>query len=153
MKITHINSPKAGITEHLRPDVARVLIASGLATEVPFPERGKPGWLEAMRERDLNRAPGPHDTPVANVFPPQWSVEKDFTAPIITYRSGCEVWHYRTPPEACPPAIKRQFEEATGAGSTNLTKSQLEQETYKQESASKHGQSRILTMLGVVPRE
>jgi hypothetical protein len=62
MKIKHINSPKAGLVEHIRNDVGQTLVAAGFAEEIRLPNQNDPGWLAARLEQSrLAGAPDPHD--------------------------------------------------------------------------------------------
>ena len=94
MKIKHINSPKSGTIEHVRPDVGRTLVAAGFAEAVPLPARGSKDWLAARNEQAaLTTKPDAHDTVIENVIGVRWEcISLPITGiPAILRRSGCEV--------------------------------------------------------------
>ncbi len=96
MKVTHKNSPKAGLTEHFQPPVAVALIAAGFADACPLPKRGTAGWHEARAEEERQRPPNPTDTNVVHVWPPIWETGTlpISGTPVILYRSGGEVTRF-----------------------------------------------------------
>src|SRR5580704_9175338 len=51
MKVKFLSGPKSGTTEHINNQTGAVLIAAGLAIEVPMAPRGSAQWLTDMKER------------------------------------------------------------------------------------------------------
>ena len=119
MKVIHRDSPKAGITEHLRPDVARVLIASGSAEEVTLPRYGSAGWLAARNEQASLAVPSPTDTP-AGVTGVEWGIQNLRSGKVnIIKRVGSDTYFFDGPPQDCPRSICQQFIDAAERSDVN----------------------------------
>ena len=110
MKVRHCISPKAGIEEDVKPDVGLTLIASRLAEEVRFPY-GSTGWVAARNElSNIPHLPHPMDVVPPCVQGVEWSVGKLLDGQVVvTRKTGCETWRFRTPPKECPDSIVKVF--------------------------------------------
>ncbi len=117
MKVTHKNSPKAGLTEHLPPLVAQTLIASGFAELCPMPERGSAGWLAARKEQAATvTAPGPHDTVPAAPDGIEWGVKTTASGKVMVLkRIDGQLFFLDGPPADAPAGTLAQWFDATAA--------------------------------------
>ena len=111
MKITHKNSPKAGLTEHLPPLVAQTLIASGFADASPMPERGSAAWLAARNEQAQTCTGTAADT-VAGVSGIEWGIHQSGKVVAVIKRVGSDTFFFDTPPADTPRSIVQQFLDA-----------------------------------------
>jgi len=102
MKITHKNSPKAGITEHLPPLVAQTLIAAGLADAVKYKS-----YVERLNDEQAAMTKTP---PVVSWGTLQ--VTPTASTPygvVVTKEVLGEKTIYDSPPKDCPPVIAARF--------------------------------------------
>jgi hypothetical protein len=108
MKIKHINSPKAGIVEHIRNDVGLTLVAAGLAEEVALPPRGSAGWLAARKEQSaLATTPDAADTVVPSGT--SWGLYQQLDKVVVVKTVNGESSFYETPPSDCPEDVRQRF--------------------------------------------
>jgi hypothetical protein len=108
MKIKHINSPKAGIVEHIRNDVGLTLVAAGLAEEVALPPRGSAGWLAARKEQSaLATIPDAADTVVPSGT--SWGLYQQLDKVVVVKIVNGNSFFYETPPSDCPADVRQRF--------------------------------------------
>ncbi|MGA8538967.1 MAG: hypothetical protein WB566_05675 [Terriglobales bacterium] len=114
MKIIHRNSPKAGQVEHVRPDVGRVLVASGFAEACKLPAYGTKEWADDRAAMDANRPLGAGEVNGGLALgQTAWGVKDNGTSPYskpsIVKRAGNETFFFDGPPADCPPIIVKEF--------------------------------------------
>jgi len=119
MQIRHINSPKAGLVEHLDNATAKTLIAAGFAEHVPYKD-----FRERLAAESTSQTAG---TVVSvSVVGTEWGFDgscSQFRQPVIIFKRGSETTYYDAPVKDTPASIVKQFYEAVG---TALTPEQIE---------------------------
>jgi hypothetical protein len=119
MQIRHLNSPKAGLVEHIDNATARTLIAAGFAEPVPYKD-----FRERLAAESTSQTAG---TIVSvGVSGTAWGFDgscSQFRQPVIIFKRGAETVYYDAPVKDTPAAIVKQFHEAVG---TALTPEQIE---------------------------
>jgi hypothetical protein len=119
MQIRHINSPKAGLVEHLDNATAKTLIAAGFAEHVPYKD-----FRERLAAESTSQTAG---TVVSvSVVGTEWGFDgscSQFRQPVIIFKRGAETTYYDAPVKDTPASIVKQFYEAIG---TALTPEQIE---------------------------
>jgi hypothetical protein len=119
MQIRHLNSPKAGLVEHIDNATARTLIAAGFAEHVPYKD---------FRERLAAESTSQTACTIVSVSVSgtEWGFDgscSQFRQPVIIFKRGAETTYYDAPVKDTPASVVRQFYEAVG---TALTDAQIE---------------------------
>jgi len=121
MQIRHINSPKAGLIEHIENVVGRTLVAAGLAEYVPYRN-----YQERLAAEGASQTVGSVQN--VNVVGIEWGfidAERSlFRIPVVVKRFGAESTWFSSPPSDCPASILKQFLDGQ---SRELTPEEIEQ--------------------------
>jgi len=119
MQIRHINSPKAGLVEHIDNATAKTLISAGFAEHVPYKD-----FRERLAAESTSQTAG---TVVSvSVSGTEWGFDSScsqFRQPVIIFKRGAETTYYDAPVKDTPASIVKQFHESVG---TALTDEQLD---------------------------
>ena len=115
MQIRHINSPKAGLVEHIDNSTAKTLIAAGFAEHIPYKD-----FRERLAAEATSQTAG---TVVSvGVAAVEWGFDgscTQFKQPVIIFKRGSETTYYDGPVKDTPCAIVKQFYEAVGTALTD----------------------------------
>jgi hypothetical protein len=146
MEIRYLTGPKAGQTDDAPySQEIQILINAGIIEVIPMPQRGEPGWLEAMRAREAHR-----EARRAATLPPdpnsvqgiQYSVhERQYGSVHVGHAyikrcSGSETLFFdklETIPSDCPKNIIESFLELNRCGNPEVLAEKRIQDQYRAE--------------------
>lgn len=120
MKVKFLSGPKQGTTEHINNQAGAVLIAAGMAVEVPMAARGSANWLHDMKEREEAARPTPVIAPTVTWNMTRGSLNQRYAITARCARANCSSLRFDGVPDLTKALEHLTFTHSCGGGAPEM---------------------------------